>query len=372
MSMDVPGPQRTTPPQKVNVLVVDDTPDSLLALEAILGGLDRNIIKVSSGHEALKCLLDEQVGVILLDVKMAGMDGYETAALIRAREGTRDVPIIFLTAHNKDEADVTRGYTYGAADYLFKPVVPEVLKSKVDCFVELAKRAEALTRKNQELIEAQQALLRVQEELNAQAATLTDMHRTVGEHLALLDLATETIIIRDLNHKIVLWNRGAEQLFGWKKDEVLGQDMYDLLKPEFPEPLEAICERLLAQGHWTGEVREVTREGKAITVKSHWTLGDTNGIKGRYVEIAYDITQQKDTEQALRSTRDELERRVNERTSDLARANASLEENISELQKFEEAVVGRELKMIELEKELAQLRQRLQERSRIEEDARHY
>jgi PAS domain S-box-containing protein len=343
-------------PKKVNVLVVDDTPESLLALEAILGGLDRNIIKVQSGQEALKCLLAQQVGVILLDVKMAGMDGYETAALIRAREGTRDVPIIFLTAYNREEADVSRGYTLGAADYLFKPVVPEVLKSKVDCFVELAKRAEALTRKNQELVQTQQTLLAVQAQLKAQAGTLSDMHRTVEEHLALLDLATETIIIRDLDHKIVLWNRGAERLYGWKKSEALGQDMYDLLQPEFPEPTEAIRERLLTQGQWTGEIRQVTKEGKAITVKSHWTLGDTNGIRGRYVEIAHDITQQKETEQVLRSTQDELEHRVKARTADLARANASLEEKISELQKFEEVVIGRELKMMELEKEMARLR----------------
>jgi PAS domain S-box-containing protein len=359
--MDAHAERRTSKsnPNKVNVLVVDDTAESLLALEAILGGLDRNIIKAGSGEEALKCLLNEDVGVILLDVRMAAMDGYETAALIRAREGTRDVPIIFLTAHNREETDVARGYSLGAADYLFKPVVPEVLKSKVDCFVELAKRAEALAHKNQELVQAQQALLSVQTQLQSQAQTLSNMHRVVEEHLALLDLATETIIIRDLNDRIVLWNRGAENLYGWKKSEAIGHDMYDLLKPKFPEPIEAIRDRLMAQGQWTGEIRQVTKDGKAITVKSHWTLGDTNGIRGRYVEIAYDITEQKALEAELRRTSEELECRVNERTADWARANASLEEKISELQRFEEAVVGRELKMIELERQVQKLQQRL-------------
>ena len=361
---DTSKPRSKPSSQKVNVLVVDDTPESLVALEAILGGLDRHIIKVNSGQEALKCLLDEQVGVILLDVKMADMDGYETAALIRAREGTRDVPIIFLTAHNRDEADVSRGYTLGAADYLFKPIVPEVLKSKVDCFVELAKRSEALKRNNEQLLQAQQELLIVQAQLKAQAETLSDMHRTVEEHLTLLDLATESIIIRDLDHNIVLWNRGAERLYGWKKSEVLGQDMYDRLQPEFPEPLEALRERLLARGEWTGEVQHLTKEGKSIIVRTHWTLGDTNGIKGRYVEIGYDITQQKETDRALRSTRDELERRVNERTSDLARVNASLEEKVAELQNFEEVVIGRELKMMELEREAEKLRKEVSRLSR--------
>src|SRR5919108_4965438 len=91
---------------KVNVLIVDDSQDSLIALEAILGGIDRNVVKASSGEEALKYLLKEDVGVILLDVKMAGMDGYETAAIIRERDKTRDVPIIFLTAYNREDADV--------------------------------------------------------------------------------------------------------------------------------------------------------------------------------------------------------------------------------------------------------------------------
>jgi PAS domain S-box-containing protein len=195
--------------------------------------------------------------------------------------------------------------------------------------------------------------------LQSQAQTLSDMHRTVEEHLALLDLATETIIIRDLNHRIVLWNRGAEILYGWKKSEAIGRDMYDRLQPEFPEPIEVIRERLMAEGQWTGTIRQITKEGNAITVQSHWTLGDTNGIRGRYVEIAYDITQQKALEARLRRTSEELECRVKERTEDWARANASLEEKISELQKFEEAVVGRELKMIELEKQVQRLTQRL-------------
>jgi CheY-like chemotaxis protein len=118
---------------EVTVLVVDDSPQSLVALEALLSDLDRKIVKASSGEEALKYLLQEDVGVILLDVQMAGLDGYQTAVLIRERGRTRNVPIIFLTAHNKDETDVAKGYAIGAADYLFKPVVTEALKSKVTC-----------------------------------------------------------------------------------------------------------------------------------------------------------------------------------------------------------------------------------------------
>ncbi len=152
--------------QAVNVLMVDDKLDNLLALEAILESPDRTLVKAQSGEEALKRLLVEEYAVILLDVKMKGMDGYETASLIRQREKTRDVPIIFLTGHHSAEAQVLKGYARGAVDYIIKPVVPEVLRSKVDIFIELAKRTAALTRKNAELEAAQKALQEKSKELS--------------------------------------------------------------------------------------------------------------------------------------------------------------------------------------------------------------
>src|SRR5215216_5639936 len=91
---------------RVNILIVDDSVETLVALDAILTGPDRKVVKVHSGEEALKYLLGHDVGVIVLDVKLSGMNGYETAALIRERDRTRDIPIIFLTAYNKDDADV--------------------------------------------------------------------------------------------------------------------------------------------------------------------------------------------------------------------------------------------------------------------------
>src|SRR5918996_3419665 len=122
----------------VRVLLVDDNPENLLALEAILAPLGCRLLRAMSGEEALKILLDEDCAVILLDVNMPGLSGYETAALIRERERTAHVPIIFLTAYHKDEADVVRGYAYGAVDYVFKPVAADVIRAKVDCFIALA------------------------------------------------------------------------------------------------------------------------------------------------------------------------------------------------------------------------------------------
>src|SRR3982750_3207262 len=147
------------------LLVVDDDVRNVNALERMLERPDRIVIKATSGNEALKCLLVHDVAVLLLDVRMAEMDGYETAALIRTRDKTRDLPIIFLTAFNKDDADVLKGYSFGAVDYIFKPIVPDILRAKVDIFIELYKRTKALIRKNEDLERTDQALLQTNQQL---------------------------------------------------------------------------------------------------------------------------------------------------------------------------------------------------------------
>lgn len=123
--------------QKAKILLVDDRPENLLALEAILSALDQHLVRASSGEEALKALLTEDFAVILLDVQMPGMDGFETAAHIKRRERTRDIPIIFLTAINHGPHHTFRGYAAGAVDYISKPFDPWVLRAKVSVFVEL-------------------------------------------------------------------------------------------------------------------------------------------------------------------------------------------------------------------------------------------
>ena len=132
--------------QKINILMVDDSPTNLLALEAILAAPDRNLVRAASGDEALRYLLDTDVAVILLDVYMPGIDGLETAALIRGREKSRDIPIIFLTADSTGNRHIARGYSLGAVDYILKPIDPDILRSKVAVFVELFKKTEEIKR----------------------------------------------------------------------------------------------------------------------------------------------------------------------------------------------------------------------------------
>jgi CheY-like chemotaxis protein len=123
--------------ERAKILLVDDRPENLLALEAILGALDQTLVRANSGEEALKALLTDDFAVILLDVQMPGLDGFETAAHIKRRERTRDIPIIFLTAISNGPHHTFRGYAAGAVDYISKPFDPWVLRAKVAVFVDL-------------------------------------------------------------------------------------------------------------------------------------------------------------------------------------------------------------------------------------------
>lgn len=136
---------------RVNILVVDDRPHNLVALEAILDELDQNLIKARSGAEALRFMLEDDFAVILMDVQMPGLDGFETAQLIRDRDRSRHTPIIFLTAYEKNDVQMLKGYALGAVDYLFKPVVPEVVRSKVAVFVDLFKKTEQVKQQAEQL-----------------------------------------------------------------------------------------------------------------------------------------------------------------------------------------------------------------------------
>ncbi|MEA2478372.1 MAG: hypothetical protein QOJ07_294, partial [Thermoleophilaceae bacterium] len=126
-----------SPARRANILIVDDQPENLLALRAVLDPLPVNVVEAGSGEEALKRLLHDDFAVILLDVQMPNLDGFETAELIKRRSKTQDIPIIFLTAIDKEQQKVFRGYSVGAVDYMFKPFDPEVLRSKVAVFVDL-------------------------------------------------------------------------------------------------------------------------------------------------------------------------------------------------------------------------------------------
>ncbi|MBD1877039.1 response regulator [Nodosilinea sp. FACHB-131] len=157
------------PPElEANILLVDDRVENLIALEEILGRLGQKLVTAQSGKEALRCLLNQDFAAILLDVEMPGMDGFETASLIRQRERSEHTPIIFVTAFSTDDQLQMKGYALGAVDYLLKPINPEILISKVSVFVELFKKNQEIQRQSAEL--AMQKVEIIQEQLARQQA----------------------------------------------------------------------------------------------------------------------------------------------------------------------------------------------------------
>ncbi len=126
--------------KKINILIVDDRAENLLVMESLLEDMECNIVKAASGNEALSMILEYDFALVLLDVQMPGMDGFETAELMRGSKRSRSIPIIFVTAISKEQRCIFKGYELGAVDYLFKPIEPIVLRSKVSIFIELAKQ----------------------------------------------------------------------------------------------------------------------------------------------------------------------------------------------------------------------------------------
>ena len=172
----------------INILMVDDSATNLMALESILKAPDRNLVRASSGEDALRYLLNHEAAVVLLDVYMPGIDGLETAELIRSRDKSRDIPIIFLTANTTGVSHLSRGYSLGAVDYIVKPVDPDILRSKVAVFVELFKKnqeikqqAALLEEKNRELENANLARLNMLIDLGQELAAENDPTRVLAK-----------------------------------------------------------------------------------------------------------------------------------------------------------------------------------------------
>ena len=417
----------------VNILMVDDQPGKLLSYEAILGELGENLIKATSGREALEHLLKTDFAVVLMDVSMPEIDGFQLADMIRQHPRFQKTAIIFISAVHLSDVDRLKGYERGAVDYISVPVIPDLLRAKVSIFSELHRKRRELEQLNRELErrveertrelrESEQRVRNLNRELEQRLAELEtimrvlpvgvgvaqnrecdiitpnavlaemlgmkasenisknignghllpfevfrggqpissdqlpmqraaasgkpingdelelrhcdgrvshivvsanplfddegnvrgsvgahidvtehkQMERTLRERAELLELASEAIIVCNDRWVIRFWNSGAEAVYGWKREEAIGQNIRELLKTRWPIPVEQVEAALATRGRWDGDIIHSTKDGREIVLASR-QAAKHDGDRG-VLEINRDITAQYHAEEALRKT----------------------------------------------------------------------
>jgi PAS domain S-box-containing protein len=249
-------------PVSAKILVVDDDPRNLFAVQEMLQVPGAEVVVAESGQEALRHVLKEDFAVILLDIQLPDIDGYEVATMIRARPRSSRIPIIFLTAYNKDELHIFRGYTAGAVDYVFKPIEPLVLRSKVDVFVDLYRKTEEIRRQGEEERRLLIENLRVRgEKLKAEQAL-----RRREEHQSLvlksLPIALYTASVQEDHRRLNFANESIERITGFSPADFAAEEGFwaSRLNPDDRD-------RVL------GELKTIQETG-SVTLDYRWCCAD--------------------------------------------------------------------------------------------------
>src|ERR1700731_806460 len=258
--------------RRARILLVDDQQANLVALEAVLKDLGQDLVRAKSGQEALRLLFDQDFAVILLDVRMPDMDGFETAGLIRKRQKFRDTPIIFITAADASSDQIVKGYGVGAVDFITKPIVPKLLTAKVGTFLELYKRTEKL--------------------------------RESEERFRLLveSVKDYAIFMLGTDAQIVSWNFGAERISGNRQNEIVGKHVsvfhpaedVQAGKPEHGLKI------AVAEGRFEGDGWRIRKDGSRFWANVVITpVRDEQGNLRGFAKVIRDITQLKEAAQVL-------------------------------------------------------------------------
>ncbi len=298
--------------EPVAILIVDDRPENLLALEAILEPLGHTLVRAHSGDEALRKLLSHDVAMILLDVQMPGINGFETAKLIKSRERTKFIPIIFLTAISKDEEYIFEGYSVGAVDYMAKPFQPDILRSKVNVFVDLYVKQRQLS--------AQQQLIRASEVRELELKHMREIYESEARFSEIVGSAMDAIIAFEADGRITLFNTAAERMFGSTTSTVIGRNV----AAYFPgalgkDTLERICRATPKKWEDASEPAPAHTGEHVITLAGRRSNGETFPIeatascldvRGRltYTLIVRDVSERTRAEEALKEQADSLAR----------------------------------------------------------------
>jgi PAS domain S-box-containing protein len=284
---------------QARVLIVDDERHNRQLLEVMLAPEGFVLLTAASGEEALAIVAQQPPDLILLDIMMPGMDGYQVAAKIKGDPATENIPVIMVTALDDRNARML-GLSAGAEEFLSRPVDRAELCVRVRNLLRLKAYGDDYDKYSQMLESVVASRSADLAERTKQAAVLT-------EQAALLDLAQDAIVVRDMHGRISFWSRGAEVLYGWPSQGALGQNEYELLKTEYSEPTEHIDATLLRQGQWEGEATQYRRDGTRVIVASRWALQrDADGAPIRILTINTDVTDRKQTDDRLLSLTERL------------------------------------------------------------------
>ncbi|HEU5185161.1 MAG TPA: ATP-binding protein [Gemmatimonadaceae bacterium] len=324
--------------RNVDVLLVDDRHENLLALEAILEPLGLHLIRAMSGEEALREVLRRDLAVILLDVQMPGMNGFETAKVIKSRERSRHIPIIFLTAISKEEQYVFEGYSVGAVDYLSKPFHPDVLRSKVSVFVELHEKGRQLREQEQQL--------RLHERREIELQHRVRLSESEARMAEVVESAIDAIVMFDESQRVTLFNAAAERVFGFTAKEALGREIGEFFPEDYRSDfIDRVCANAPVARPGRAHSHEMPRIESALGVRKS---GETFPIEcsvscleladGKvYTIIARDITERVRVESELRHQATTLANTMAELKSvndELARRQVDLEKAITARSRF--------------------------------------
>lgn len=323
--------------QKMNILLVDDRPENLLALEAILHSLGQNLVKAHSGEEALRHLLERDFAVILLDVQMPGIDGFETARLIRQRKKTEHTPIIFITATSPTDSLIFQGYALGAVDYLIKPIAPEILLLKVGVFFELFKKAMEVKKQAEYLKNINEELER---QITERKRTEEELQRSKQEIKTLVENVPDVIARYDRQLRHVYINSACEQASGILPQEFIGKTLTEI---GFLEEQVILWESCFQRVFATGERQSMEYNYLGIKGMKYYQTSvvpefSNDGSVEFIISITRDITPRQQTEEALQKANEQLEIKVQERTTELILNNQALQAEIESRQQAEDAL----------------------------------
>lgn len=338
---------------KIPVLLVDDRPENLTALEGLLEEMGLDIFKATSGNEALRLSLKHDFAIVLMDVRMPDMDGFETAELMRANPKTSRLPIIFVSAAMKDQEHQFKGYEAGAFDYLLKPIEPTILRGKIRIFCDLYRQRLTLEMNEQQL---ETVVSERTAELNKTLDSLRESEGRFRDLLASVTSYMYTVAMECGRAVSTVHGPGCQAVTGFSaEDYAADPDLWHrMILPEDRQAvLDAAGRVLMSKATDTFEHRIRHKDGSIRWVQT--TLVPRLGPDGElmsYDGVITDITERKCTEEKILILNDELERSVSERTRELERRN-------HELEQMNKVFVGRELRMEELKRRVAELEARL-------------